>query len=207
MIEKVTPKQLYINLWRKGPYLVYFNGENKEIDKDAITVINEMAKWAIFVQVLEVNWENYVRYDAKVNPDQLKKVTVYYENEIKKSIIYPSFNQIFELFELCRYLFSQKIQKTNLKFKNKNDNLEKNVLNKKNVRIRKWTYEQLERRAITSRIYYRNRLHSNKQSILNKNVLNVQPFIITQSNNFYAYQAPINLIINNRTTTNINQFK
>lgn len=64
MSRKISPKLLRNNLWRTGPYIFYFTSFDRGINKYVIPYINRIAKISPFVDVLEVEWEKYVKYEG-----------------------------------------------------------------------------------------------------------------------------------------------
>lgn len=99
MIKIISPNRLKLSIWSTGPYMVYFNGSNPGINKDVVTTITEMSKNVDFVTILEIDWEKQLNFKQNYDPENMKKVKVYFKGEERISLTYPTFNQLDDFFK------------------------------------------------------------------------------------------------------------
>lgn len=113
MSKKIHPKSLRINLWRPGPYLVFFSGKHKDINPIVVENIKEIAKRYQFIIVLEVDWEEYVEYELKVSSDEMKNILVYFKGKIEICEKYPDAYKIEQIFQKCQEFFNIALEEKN----------------------------------------------------------------------------------------------
>lgn len=166
----ITPRQLRSTLCHPGPYIVYFNGKNRWINKEVIKNIYIVAENYLFLDVLEVNWEEFVKYEDREDSESMKYLILYFKTNIELKIKYPTIVQIKQIFANSEKLFFQLEQEKCL------DRLNEYKLNKikssKNIYSHiKLTEEQKKRKNFRSNLSRkRKRLKNtdNKQYISKK---------------------------------------
>lgn len=111
MIEIVSPKKLRCNLWRRGPYIVYYSANDEIKQQKIVENIKEIYKTYPFLKVFEVDWKKYTEYEEIFDPDLKNKMILYSNGEIKISIQYPNISDITRIFEESKILSIQNYEK------------------------------------------------------------------------------------------------
>lgn len=170
MIRKIKPKCLRNNLWRPGPYMLFFSGNNKDINSDVVKNIYEISKKYILITVLEVDWDEYYEFEENVSTNGMANVLIYFRGKLEISEKYPNFKRIEELFEKCKYFYNMGFQgcyENNFKiYKNP-----ESVKNEKKPKIIKpLTNEQRMRKIYRSKFCIRQRANKIYQPKISYNM-------------------------------------
>lgn len=105
MIKKINPKCLRNNLWRPGPYMLFFTGNNKYINSEVVNNIYEISKKYKLISVLEVDWDEYDHYEGNASSDGMANVLIYFKGNLEISEKYPDAHKIEELFDKCEIFY------------------------------------------------------------------------------------------------------
>lgn len=106
MSKNIHPRDLRSNLWRRGPYIVYFSGKDKDIDHNVVQNMKEISKRYKTIKVLELDWDEYVEYEAKVYSDGMKYVLAYFKGKLEISEMYPDIYKIEQIFHKCQFFLN-----------------------------------------------------------------------------------------------------
>lgn len=145
MMKKITAQRLQNNLWRTGPYIVYYNVKNDFKNQMVIQNIKEVSKKYFSIDVFEVDWEDYKRYEENVKYELMKTVSIYFKQKLEIQIAYPNMDQIQQIFAQSQQMFVQKCQE-NTKYLLEKQNNGKLIAPKKNISRHKSLNEEQKRR-------------------------------------------------------------
>lgn len=166
MFKLIEPKQMRCKIWRPGPFLIYFNGYNKNINKDIVKNIRELSLKYGYIDVSEIDWEKYVEYEEDVDKEFIKNVIVYFYGNIEICVKYPNYQKLCEIFEKCKDFYNKIMiirteKKMNKNQKNSDNNSGKQHMNK----YRYLSSEQKDRKVKRTRLSrHKNRILKKKQN-------------------------------------------
>lgn len=182
MSRKISPKQLKCNLWRSGPYIFYFNSLKTDRQKDLVKFINILAKKSPFVDVLEVDWDQYVEYEVEIPYEIKYNINLYFKGKQELTILFPDKEQIIEVFNKAKLLYYE-LQKSSLDVKNK-----MKVVKHETLSVHKsLTDEQKKRKRQRSRVSFRKRQATKYSSLLRLTEDEYSiPFFVPTSKNIFS---------------------
>lgn len=101
MAIKISPSKLRVNIWRKGPYVYYFNGDDKYINRDLVKNMREFAEKNRFVTVFEIDWTQFMDFENGKPTEQINKVYIYKNGKEESTEPNPSKQKLEDIFLKC----------------------------------------------------------------------------------------------------------
>lgn len=108
MAKKIHPSNLRKYLWRRGPYVHFYNGNCGGINAFNVQYLNSLANSHKFLQIFQIDWEDQLKFNPLESPTKMNSICVHYEGEIKYTIFNPTTKDLDILFSKCIELYNEK---------------------------------------------------------------------------------------------------
>lgn len=111
MIRFIKPNMLQRQLKFKGPYLYYYKSE---IDEDNLIIIHYIKIFSdqySNIDILEIDWNDYKKYQPLVKDDEMNVIYLYYDGSVIMRENNPSNQKLTEIFLRSIILFNEKTSK------------------------------------------------------------------------------------------------
>lgn len=83
MIRKVTSDKLAYYISKRGPYVLYFNGECGGQNSEILKFMAEKANRYPIISFIEVKWSEYKMFKCKTDDYEMNNIYLYYDGMIK----------------------------------------------------------------------------------------------------------------------------
>lgn len=154
MFRRINANKLRHNIWRKGPFIVYFNGGNIGLDQKIISNIESIAHISYFVNVLEIDLFEYLEFENVKSFAILNNVTLFYYGKFINTLPNPNKDQIHNIFEQAKQLYQELTHGNSNKIsQNVNKTIQQTKINKKSIYML-LNQEQKKRKLERSRLSF-----------------------------------------------------
>lgn len=111
MIRFIKPRNFRIVTKNWGPYLYYYNAKVNEINSKLVQYIDNFANFYIKIDVLEIDRNEYKKFQPDVKDDEMNTIYLYYKGSIKMREHNPCIEKLTEIFLTYLKLFNVKTLK------------------------------------------------------------------------------------------------
>lgn len=167
MITKVDPHKINYYIWHQGPYIVFYNDIEDEINRKIVNFIYENDAKCRKLNIFEIYWKDQLKYNFLSNKQILNTIKLYAFGKIFLQKFNPNENEIKDLFYHAVNIHNEN---TYSKAKNVGKRIIKNLVNTK-----------FESKKIKDKVLKkcRSRIESNRKLILYD--------IIAEPNTIYSH--------------------
>lgn len=133
MALDISPRRLRRNLWRRGPYIIYFNGKDQRINQELVKTMQILAEKYKILTVYEVDWEKFLDFECGCPNEQINKVYMYRNGYEESTNLNPSREELEMIFFKCiEFVWGNRLEIPQKVIK-KTDEASKNVYKKESA--------------------------------------------------------------------------
>lgn len=110
MVLQISAKLLIKHYLRKrGPYVYFFIGENENIDKTLVENMEITALQYSKIKVFKIEWHDYLVTQKFVKNEDIKKVFIYFNGQLKNTFFNPDLKRIHQIFKISGEFYKQNL--------------------------------------------------------------------------------------------------
>lgn len=152
----MDPKTADKCIWYNGPYVFFYDGHCDGFNKELVRKMNKMASKYPLLKVHVIDWQKKKIINPFIKDEEMNKISLYFERNLKEEKIYPDEKGIYDLFKKAIDFYNKNIKdKANnvgIKISQKVNNFSDNNLYSKHMLNTKMSHLKWQKKYILSQL-------------------------------------------------------